>query len=99
MNKIIRIGTDGNTLSIAQAKLVENMIKPSGYQTEIVSSEILIDDKSKAKKNLEIKLLDGSIDVVVHHAKDLPADLHEELELVAFTERQPPNDVLVSTNK
>jgi len=99
MNKTIRIGTNGNTLSVMQAKLVESLIKPSGYQTEIISSEVTTDDKTKAKKNLEVKLLEGSIDVVVHHAKDLPADLHDELELVAFTQRQPPNDVLVSHNK
>jgi hydroxymethylbilane synthase len=99
MNKTIRIGTNGNTLSVAQAKLVESLIKPSGYQTEIISTEELSDDKVKAKKNLEVKLLDGSVDVVVHHAKDLPADLHDELELVAFTERQPPNDVIVSYTK
>lgn len=99
MNKMIRIGTNGNTLSVAQAKFVESLIKPSGYQTEIISSEVTTDDKTKAKKNLEGKLLDGSIDVVVHHAKDLPADLHDELELVAFTQRQPPNDVLVSHHK
>ncbi len=99
MNKTIRIGTNGNKLSVLQARLVESLIKPSGYQVEIVSCEVPTDDKAKAKKNLETKLLDGSIDVVVHHAKDLPADLHEELELVAFTERQPPNDVLMSINK
>ncbi len=99
MSKTIRIGTNGGSLSLKQAKLVESLIKPSGYQTEIISSKTSADDKIKIKKNLEIKLLDGSIDIVVHHAKDLPADLHEELELVAFTERQLPNDVVVSSNK
>src|SRR6187431_1768843 len=98
MNKTIRIGTNENTLSVLQAKFVESLIKPSGYQTEIISSELTSQDK-EAKKFLEHKLLDGSIDIVVHHAKDLPAELHEELELVAFSERQSPNDVLVSTDK
>jgi hydroxymethylbilane synthase len=96
MNKIIRIGTNGNSLAIAQARYIEGLIKPSGYQTEIISSDVSTDDKTKAKKNLEAKLLDGSIDIAIHHAKDVPADLHEELELIAFTKRDHPNDVIVS---
>jgi hydroxymethylbilane synthase len=99
MNKTIRIGTNGNSLAVAQAKFIESLIKPSGYQTEIISPEVSTDDRTKAKKNLEIKLLDGSIDIAIHHAKDVPADLHEELELVAFTKRELPNDVIVSHNK
>ena len=39
MNKTIRIGTNENTLSVLQAKFVESLIKPSGYQTEIISAD------------------------------------------------------------
>lgn len=99
MNKTIRIGTNENSLAIAQAKFIESLIRPSGYQTELVTSEISTDDRLTVKKNLEAKLLDGSIDIAIHHAKDVPADLHEELELVAFTKRDHPNDVVVSNIK
>jgi hydroxymethylbilane synthase len=77
-----------------QADYVANLIKPSGYTTEIIS----VDEEHKGdpKKNLEIKLLEGSVDIVVHHGKDVPSDLHEELELVAFTERDLPNDAVIS---
>jgi len=95
MNKIIRIGTKGSKLGIWQAEYVASLIKPSGYTTEIVAFESS-DGKSDSKKNLEHNLLSGNIDIVIHHAKDVPADLHEELELVAFTERELPNDALIS---
>jgi hydroxymethylbilane synthase len=108
MNKIIRIGTRGSKLALWQAEHVAQLIKPSGYKTEIIIIETQGDkmlDVSIAKigskgvftEELEAKLLDGSIDVAVHSAKDLPSDLPEELELIAFTERELVNDVLVST--
>ena len=110
MNKIIRIGTRGSKLAMWQAQYVADLIKPSGYTTEIVSIDTKGDkilDVSIAKigskgvftEELEAKLLDGSIDIAVHSAKDLASDLPEELELIAFTEREIANDVLISTNK
>jgi hydroxymethylbilane synthase len=97
MSKLIRIGTKDTALARWQAEFVAGLIKPSGYATEIISVEG--SQNGDPKKNLEIKLLDGSIDVAVYHAKDVPSELHEELELVAFTERELPNDVLVSHHK
>ena len=96
MSKHIRIGTKGNKLAQWQAAFVANLIKPSGYTTEIIS---VTDDQGNSKKNLDLKLLDDSIDIVVHHGKDVPSDLHEELELIAFTERELPNDAVISQNK
>src|SRR6478609_9191882 len=96
MNKIIRIGTKGSKLGLWQAEYVANLIKPSGYTTEIISFESSDNGKTDSRKNLELDLLNGKIDVIIHHAKDVPADLHEELELVAFTERELPNDALIS---
>jgi len=98
MSKTIRIGTKGSKLGLWQAEYVANLIKPSGYITEIVSFDST-DVKSDPKKNLELNLLNGNIDVIIHHAKDVPADLHEELELVAFTERELPNDALISNQE
>src|SRR5688572_29918143 len=110
MNKIIRIGTRGSKQALWQAEYVADLIKPSGYTTEIVPIEtkgdkILdvtiskIGSKGVFTEELEVKLLDGSIDIAVHSAKDLASELHEELELIAFTEREPANDVLISTRK
>jgi hydroxymethylbilane synthase len=110
MNKVIRIGTRGSKLALWQANHVAELIKPSGYQTEIVTIETRGDkilDVSIAKigskgvftEEIEEKLLDGSIDIAVHSAKDLSSTLNDELELIAFTEREIANDVVVTLKK
>src|SRR5436190_22264946 len=110
MNKTIRIGTRGSKLALWQAEHVASLIKPSGYQTEIVPIETRGDkilDVSIAKigskgvftEEIEAKLLDGSIDIAVHSAKDLSSTLPDELELIAFTERETANDVVLSFDK
>lgn len=110
MNKIIRIGTRGSKLALWQAHHVADLIKPSGFRTEIVPIETKGDkilDVSIAKigskgvftEEIEEKLLEGSIDIAVHSAKDLSSSIPDELELIAFTEREVVNDVVISTNK
>jgi hydroxymethylbilane synthase len=110
MNKLIRIGTRGSKLALWQAHHIAELIKPSGYSTEIVPIETRGDkilDVSIAKigskgvftEEIEAKLLDGTIDIAVHSAKDLSSTLADELELIAFTEREIVNDVVVSYNK
>lgn len=110
MNKTIRIGTRGSKLALWQAEYVAGLIKPSGYQTEIVPIEtrgdkILdvtlskIGSKGVFTEEIEASLLDNSIDIAVHSAKDLSSDIPDELELIAFTEREPANDVMVSMRK
>lgn len=110
MNKVIRIGTRGSKLAMWQAHHVASLIAPSGYQTEIIPIETRGDkilDVSIAKigskgvftEEIEEKLIDGSIDIAVHSAKDLSSQLADELELIAFTERELANDVVVSVKK
>ena len=110
MNTHIRIGTRGSKLAIWQAEYVAGLIKASGCRTEIIPIDTRGDkilDVSIAKigskgvftEEIEAKLLDGSIDIAVHSAKDLSSTLHDELELIAFTEREMPNDVVLSVDK
>lgn len=110
MNKIFRIGTRGSKLALWQAEYVANLIKPSGYETEIIPidtkgdkiqnvSIAKIGSKGVFTEEIEEKLLDGSIDIAVHSAKDLASEIKDELELVAFTERELANDVLLSIKK
>lgn len=110
MNTVIRIGTRGSKLALWQANHVAELIKASGCRTEIVPIETRGDkilDVSIAKigskgvftEEIEEKLLDGSIDIAVHSAKDLSSTLNDELELIAFTEREIVNDVVVSLKK
>lgn len=110
MDRTIRIGTRGSKLALWQAEHVASLIRPSGYQTEIITIDTKGDailDVSIAKigskgvftEEIEAKLLDGTIDIAVHSAKDLSSELPEELELIAFTEREQVNDVIVSVKK
>lgn len=110
MNKTIRIGTRGSKLALWQANHVADLIKPSGFRTEIVPIEtkgdkILnvsiakIGSKGVFTEEIEEKLLDGSIDIAVHSAKDLSSYIPDELELIAFTERELVNDVVISVDK
>jgi hydroxymethylbilane synthase len=110
MNQTIRIGTRGSKLALWQANYVADLIKPSGFRTEIVPIETKGDkilDVSIAKigskgvftEEIEDKLLQGSIDIAVHSAKDLSSFIPDELELIAFTERETVNDVVISNRK
>ena len=51
-------------------------------------------DKSRWVSALERALLDDRIDIAVHSAKDVPAELAEGLELVAIPERADPRDAI-----
>ncbi|MDF7820765.1 hydroxymethylbilane synthase [Runella sp. MFBS21] len=105
----IKIGTRGSRLALWQAYYVENLLQKGGLPTEIVLIETKGDqilDRSLSKigskgvftQELEDQLRDGRIDIAVHSAKDLQSELDEDLNLIAFTEREQVNDVLVSRN-
>ncbi|HVD97448.1 MAG TPA: hydroxymethylbilane synthase [Cytophagaceae bacterium] len=110
MNNKIRIGTRGSKLALWQAYHIESLLQKGGLDTEIVTIEtkgdkILnqplseIGSKGLFTEELEVQLLSGEIDVAVHSAKDMQSELNEGLEILAFTEREKPNDVLVSFDK
>ena len=110
MRKLIRIGTRGSKLALWQANHVASLISPSGYTTEIVPIETRgdqmlnvsiagIGSKGVFTEEIEAQLLNGSIDIAVHSAKDLSSLIPDELELVAFTERELPNDVVLCFDK
>lgn len=103
----IKIGTRGSKLALWQAYYVEEKLKAEGVDTEIVIIETKGDkilDRSLSKigskgvftEELEDQLRTGEIDIAVHSAKDLQSELASDLEIIAFTEREQVNDVLVS---
>ncbi len=107
MNQTIRIGTRGSKLAMWQANHVASLIAPSGFRTEIVPIEtrgdkILnvtiakIGGKGVFTEEIEEQLLAGTIDIAVHSAKDIASSIPDELELLAFTEREIVNDVVIS---
>jgi hydroxymethylbilane synthase len=55
----------------------------------------LLGGKALWTKELEIGLLDGSIDLIVHSLKDVPTVLPEGCDLGAILQREDPRDALV----
>ena len=94
---MIRIGTRASALALAQASWVAERL---GDQVELVKVTTAgdrgapVEDKSRWVSELEQALLAGEIDLAVHSAKDVPAELAEGLELVAIPERADPRDAI-----
>ena len=106
----INIGTRGSKLALWQAYYVADLLKEAGLQSNIVKIETKGDkilDRSLAKvgskglftEELEVQLLEGGIDIAVHSAKDMPSDLGKHFKIIAFTEREQVNDVVISDDK
>lgn len=107
MSRKVKIGTRGSKLALWQAYHVEDLLKKSGLESEIViidtkGDQVLdvsiskIGSKGVFTQELEDQLLDGRIDIAVHSAKDMQSTLAEDFELIAFTEREKENDILLS---
>lgn len=107
MDKIVRIGTRGSKLALWQAEHVAASLKAKGLEPEIVIIDTTGDkilDQSLSKigskglftEELEEQLHTGAIDIAVHSAKDLQTQLKNGMYVLAITEREQVNDVLVS---
>lgn len=107
---IIKLGTRGSKLALWQAEYIRETLEKGGLQVEIViintkGDQILdrslskIGSKGVFTEELEEQLRTGQIDIAQHSAKDLQSELSDDLELIAFTEREKVNDVLVSYDK
>ena len=105
--KTVRIGTRNSALALWQAHYAGAMLEKEGLTYEIVAISTKGDqilDRSLSKigskgvftEELETMLRSGEIDIAQHSAKDLPSHLPEELELIAFTERESAEDVVLS---
>ncbi len=46
-------------------------------------------------RQIDLHLLEGKSDIALHSAKDLPANLHPELDVFALTEGVDPRDALI----
>ncbi len=90
---MIRIGTRGSALALVQARWVAERI-PAETELVPVKREGPVDDKSRWVSELERALLDGQVDLAVHSAKDVPAELADGLSLVAIPVRADPRDAI-----
>jgi hydroxymethylbilane synthase len=94
---VIRIGTRASALALAQARWVAERLPG---ESELVPMNAAGDrsravaDKSRWVSRLEQALLEREIEIAVHSAKDVPAQLPTGLSLVAFPVRADPRDAI-----
>jgi hydroxymethylbilane synthase len=107
----IRIGTRGSALALWQAGAVRDAlvaahaIAPTAIEIvpirttgDRITDRALLEAGGKGlfTKEIEEALLDGSIDLAVHSAKDMQTFLPEGLTIGAYLEREDVRDALVS---
>jgi hydroxymethylbilane synthase len=108
---ILRLGTRGSPLALAQARMVRQALATAhGFDPEQIATEVIrtsgdrIQDRPLADvggkglftKEIEEALAAGAIDLAVHSSKDMPTVLPPGLVLSAFMEREDPRDVFIS---
>jgi hydroxymethylbilane synthase len=102
---LLRLGTRGSELALAQAELVAEQLRAEGHEIEVVtiqtSGDRLQDEVSSAGgkalwvREIEEALRQSTIDLAVHSAKDLPAELADGLTIGAYPEREDPRDAFI----
>lgn len=106
---LTRIGTRGSALALAQTELVVSAIKAK-YPGAVIEKVVIstkgdretdkpvssFGDKGVFITEIEEALSNGSIDMAVHSAKDLPGELKEGLCIPCVLPREDARDVLVT---
>ena len=105
--RIIKIGTRKSKLAMWQANYVADLLDAGGFQPKLVPIETKgdkiqnvalskIGSKGVFTEELETMLRTRQIDIAVHSAKDLQSKLPEGFSVLAFCERESPDDVIIS---
>ncbi len=90
----MRLGTRASALARAQAARVAELLGDCEIVPVAGRAERAANDKSRWVRDLERALLEGEIDLAVHSAKDVPADLPAGLALLGAPARAAPEDVI-----
>ena len=103
-----RIGTRKSKLARIQTELIATAlqylypdhtfpVQPMSTMGDLnkVTPLYQFDAKALWTRELEVALLEGEIDMIVHSLKDMPTTLPEGCELGAITEREDPRDAVV----
>ena len=103
----LKIGTRGSPLALAQAyETRRRLMEAHGIAEEMIEIKVIstegdrIQDKALRDfggkglftKEIELALLDGSIDLAVHSMKDVQTQLVDELRITAFLPREDVRD-------
>jgi hydroxymethylbilane synthase len=109
MTRTLTIGTRASKLALAQTQLVMQALLAT--QSDLVvrvehittKGDLVLDrplatigDKQLFIAEIEEALRAGRIDLAVHSAKDLAAEMPPDLALVAFPPRADPHDVVIT---
>lgn len=108
---LLRLGTRGSPLALAQANIVRTLLARSTGAPETAFEIVVIKTTGDAiqdrplsevggkglfTKEIEEALLSGRIDLAVHSAKDMPTISQPGLMLAACLEREDPRDAFIS---
>lgn len=106
--KPLRIGTRGSALALWQANHVKDLLEKAAPGTSVeiavikttgdqIQDRALLEVGGKGLfvKEIQLALLERSVDLAVHSLKDYPAENPPELVLACVPERQDPRDALV----
>lgn len=110
MSKILRIGTRDSQLAVWQATLVQDLLKQSGVDSELVfiKSEGDVDTVTPLyalgvqgvfTKTLDAALLNNRVDIAVHSMKDVPTQLAQGIRQAAVLQRASTKDLFVYKNE
>jgi hydroxymethylbilane synthase len=104
----LRLGTRASLLALTQAGWVKSRLEALHPQITVTLAHIKtsgdkidfplfdVGGKGLFVKEIEEALLKKEVDLAVHSAKDLPAEIPEGLALISFPEREDPRDVFIS---
>ncbi len=110
--RIIRIGTRGSPLALAQAREVRRRLAAAHGDLDSDAIELMVirttgdaitdrplsevGGKGLFTKEIEEALLEDGIDLAVHSMKDMPTELPTGLEISCVLEREDPRDGFIS---
>jgi hydroxymethylbilane synthase len=101
--RTLRLGTRASARALAQSGMIADRIRDLGGEVELVTIRTLGDVRPPDTTwgegafvgALETALLDGSVDLAVHSAKDVPTTEDPRLVIAAYPIREDPRDALV----
>lgn len=110
--KVLRVGTRGSKLAIAQTSIVLGSLSRVSpvFEYEVVrivtsgdldkqQALFSMDRKGIFEKEINEAVLNGQVDVAIHSIKDVPSALNENLTISSVPIRESINDVLISKRK
>ena len=105
MTRIIRIGTRGSALALAQTGTIADALRRAGENVEIVKVSTPGDRSSAPIAQIGVGVFTSAVrealqhkqvDVIVHSYKDLPTAAESGIVLAAVPPREDPRDALVA---